>query len=165
MIVDVLLILAGVFAIVTGYRRGFLQTVFATVGYIGGGLAGLALALHSETLMHNAAFKFGLTLLAILVGAEIGQRILGSLAKIFHARILWTPLRFIDSLAGVVLECLRVGVLAYLLISLVLWSPWSAARNAVSESTIYPKVNKAMPHIVTQLRSEIEKNFSVNLPK
>lgn len=163
MIVDALLIFAVVMAVVTGFRRGFLETFFSTVGYIGGGILGLSLALHFVSRIHSAANKFIIVILAIFLVAEIGRRVLGSLAKFFRARLLWSPLRFIDSLAGVVLEVVRVTIIAYLVISVILWSPWTVARHAVSQSSIYPKVSKQMPHIFEQLRDDIEKNLALTL--
>jgi len=159
MLVDAVLIILAVLGAITGYRRGFLHTLFSTIGYIGGGVAGLALALEFAADVQSAINRFGATVLAIFIVAELGRRLFGALAKFFRARLLWSPLRFIDSLAGVVLELLRVTVISYLVISVILWSPWSAARSAVSESTIYPKINEKMPAFVTHLRAEIEKNL------
>lgn len=160
MFVDAVLVILAILAVMTGFRRGFLHTVFSTVGYIGGGILGLALALQFAADVHSAINRFGATVLAIFIMAELGRRLLGALAKFFRTRLLWGPLRFIDSLAGVVLELLRVTVISYLVISVILWSPWSAARSAVSESTIYPKINENMPTFVTHLRAEIEKNLN-----
>ncbi len=159
MLIDAVLIISLFLAVITGFRRGFLQAVFSTIGYIGGGVLGLALALRFVSDVHSALNRFGAVILAIFIMAELGRRLLGALASFFRARILWSPLRFIDSLAGVVLEVLRVTVISYLLISVILWSPWSAARSAVSQSTIYPKLNERMPAFVTQLRADIEKNL------
>ena len=164
MIVDIALVLLAIIAVVSGYRRGFLHTIFTTVGYIGGGILGLVLSLHFVANMQSSVNRFLVTIIAIFLMAELGRRILGSVAKFFRTKILWAPFRFIDSLAGVILELIRVAILVYLLISVILWSPWASARNAVSESTIYPKLTKAMPHIFSQLRADIEKKLSVTLP-
>jgi len=163
MIVDIVLVLLAITAVVSGYRRGFLHTIFTTVGYIGGGILGLVLSLHFVANVQSSVNRFLLTIIAIFLMAELGRRILGSMAKFFRTKILWAPFRFIDSLAGVILELIRVAILTYLLISVILWSPWASARNAVSESTIYPKLTKAMPHILSQLRADIEKKLSVTL--
>lgn len=160
MLVDVILVILAILAVVTGYRRGFLHTFFSTIGYIGGGVLGLALALHFASEVQSAINRFGATLLAIFIMAELGRRLLGALAQFFRARLLWSPLRFLDSLAGVALELLRVIVISYLVISLILWSPWGALRDAVSESAIYPQISEKMPKFVTHLRSEIAKNLN-----
>lgn len=160
MLIDAVLVILAILGVITGFRRGFLHTVFSTVGYIGGGVLGLALALQFAAEVHSTINRFGATVLAIFIMAELGRRLFGALAQFFRARLLWSPLRFIDSLAGVVLELLRVTVISYLVISVILWSPWSAARSAVSESTIYPKINEKMPTFVTDFRAEIEKKLN-----
>ena len=165
MIVDVLISVVMFAAIFRGYKKGFLQTIFSTIGYIGGGVLGLALALRYADSLTSAVTKFLIAVLAIFIGAGIGQGILGSLAKVFRTKILWGPLRFIDSLLGVFLEALKAVLLLYLLLSLVAWSPWAGVSSAVKESKIYPRFSAQLPDAVTQLRTEIEKKFSINLPK
>lgn len=161
MIVDILLLLSAFGAIISGFRRGFLHTLFSTVGYIGGGVLGLALALHFAADVQSALNRFIAVILSIFIVAEVGRRLLGYLAKFFRTRIMWSPLRLIDSLAGVILEMIRVTVISYLLISVILWSPWSTARTAVAESRIYPKITERMPQVLVQLRSDIEKNLKI----
>lgn len=159
MIVDAILILTALGAVITGFRRGFLQSLFSTVGYIGGGILGLILGLDFTPKVHSTLNRFLLVFFAVLILAEIGRRLLGSLATFFRTRLLWAPLRFIDSIAGVALELVRVTIFAYLLIALALWSPWSFAKNAIGESKIYPQMKKEMPHVLDQLRVEIEKKL------
>jgi uncharacterized membrane protein required for colicin V production len=163
MIVDIVFVLLAITAVVSGFRRGFIHTIFTTVGYIGGGVLGLVLSLHFVANVHSSVNRFVVTIAAIFIMAEIGRRIFGTVAIFLRTKILWAPFRLIDSLAGVVLELIRVAIFSYLLISVILWSPWTSARTAVSESTIYPKLMKQMPHVFNQLRGEIEKKFSVNL--
>jgi len=159
MLVDVVLVILLIISVITGFRRGFLQALFSTIGYIGGGVLGLALALQFLSNVQSAINRFAAIILAIFIMAELGRRLLGALASFFRARILWSPIRFIDSLAGVVLEVLRVALISYLVMTVMLWSPWSGARNALSESRIYPQLNERMPAFVTQLRIDIEKNL------
>jgi uncharacterized membrane protein required for colicin V production len=159
MLVDLLLILAALSAAFTGFRRGFLRSLFSTIGYIGGGLLGLGLSLNFTSRVHSSLNKVLLVFFAVFIFAEIGRRFFGMLAKYFRARLLWSPLRFIDSVAGVALEFVRVTIFAYLLISLALWSPWSFAKNSIAGSKIYPEMKKEMPRTLDQLRIEIEKKL------
>ena len=159
MLVDAILILTAFGAVITGFRRGFLQSLFSTIGYIGGGVLGLSLGLEFTTKIHSSLNRFLLVFVAIFLFAEIGRRVLGMLATFFRARLLWAPLRFIDSIAGIALELVRVTIFAYLLITLALWSPWSFAKSAISESKIYPEMRKEMPHALDQLRVDIEKKL------
>ncbi|CAB4832104.1 unannotated protein [freshwater metagenome] len=163
MIIDLALIAAAIGAVISGYRRGFLQSLLSTIGYIGGGVAGLALALHFVENVHSTLNKFASIIVAIFLAAELGRRAFTWLGKYFHTKILWGPLRFIDSVAGVALELIRVGVIAFLIVSVILWSPWTSARKVVAESTLYPKISKQMPDVLSQLRTDLEKKLRVNL--
>lgn len=163
MIIDILLVGAALWAVFSGFRRGFLQSLLSTIGYVGGGVAGLALALRFAIKLHSDVNRFASVLVAIFLVAEIGRRIFTWLGKFFHTKILWGPLRFIDSLAGVALELARVAVVAFMIVSVILWSPWTSARKAVSESTLYPKISKQMPHVLDQLRVDVEKKLKINL--
>jgi uncharacterized membrane protein required for colicin V production len=163
MLVDAILILIAIGAVVSGFRKGFLQTLFTTFGYVGGGVLGLAIALHFAGDLHSDMNRVGAVVLSIFVMAEVGRRVLGMAAKFFRTQILWSPLKFIDSLAGVVLELLRVTLITYLTISVLLWSPWNSVRSALKQSTIYPKITQQLPAPIAQLRSEIEKKLSSTL--
>ena len=164
MVIDVILVLLAISAIFTGFRRGFLQTLLTTIGYIGGGVLGLALSLHFASQVHSSVNRIGAVILSIFLMAEIGRRVFGLLAKYFRTRILWSPLKFLDSLGGVVLELVRATLISYLIISVLLWSPWTPVRKAVRESTIYPKITKQLPTPIKQLRSDIENRLSISLP-
>lgn len=159
MLVDIILVLIAIGAVFAGYRRGFLRSLFTTVGYIGGGILGLWLGLDFTSQVHSTLNRFLLVLFAVLIFAEIGRRVLGSVATFFRARLLWAPFRFIDSIAGVALEFVRVTIFAYLLITLALWSPWSFAKDSIAESRIYPQMKKEMPRAFDQVRLEIEKKL------
>jgi len=165
MIIDIILILCAAGAVYAGYQRGLLRTVLSTIGYIGGGVLGLLLALNFLEDVPTNFNRFMAVIVAIFLTAELGRRLVGSLAKFFRSKILWAPLRFIDSIAGVTLELIRLAVIAYLVISALVWSPWQAARESVSDSKIFAKASEYQPKIVDQLRSEIEKVLSISLPK
>jgi uncharacterized membrane protein required for colicin V production len=66
--VDILIILAVVASFVSGYKNGFLKTVFAVIGNIGGAILGLLLALN---LMGDWALdgkKVGIAIASIFLG-------------------------------------------------------------------------------------------------
>lgn len=165
MIIDIILILCAAGAVFAGYQRGLMQTVLSTVGYIGGGVLGLLLALNFLENVPTNFNRFMAVIVAIFLAAELGRRLVGSLAKYFRSKILWAPLRLIDSILGVALELIRLTVIAYLVISALLWSPWQAARESVSDSKIFAKASQYQPDFVDQVRAEIEKVLSISLPK
>ena len=77
MIVD--LILAGlmIIAIAQGFNRGFLPTVFAVIGYLGGGVLGLFAAKEITQNWSSLFTLIGVYLVSIFLGAQIGSWIAG----------------------------------------------------------------------------------------
>lgn len=165
MVIDIVLILGAVGAVFTGYQKGLLRSILATVGYVGGGVLGLVLALQFVENMHTNLNRFIAVIVAIFLMAEIGRRLARRLAKYFRTKIMWGPLRFIDSLLGVALELVRLAVISYLVISVLLWSPWQFARNQVADSLIYAKIVEYQPAFLDQLRETIDKKLSITLQK
>ena len=160
MIFDILLVIGALGATISGFKRGFLQTLLATVGYVGGGILGLVIALHFVEGNKNTTAKFVIAFLAILLGADICQRIASGTARYFRTRILWSPIRFIDSLAGVVLELARVTIVSYLVLSVLLYSPWHWVNSSVSDSKIYKQMKIHEPEVIDRFRTEIDKKMA-----
>ena len=152
MIVDIALVLLTLGAIKRGYSTGFLATLFRTLGYIVGGVAGLYFSLQLVASWDSLLKQVIAVLVAIFLGAQLGLFVFGKFAKFFHARLLWKPLKAIDSLAGVALELIRVVVIGYLVLTTLLWSPWSAVKNEVNESQIYAQLDDRLPSVITDLR-------------
>lgn len=165
MVIDLILILGAAGAVFTGYQKGLLQSLLSTVGYIGGGVLGLLLALNFLNNVHSNFNRFMAVIVAIFIVAEIGRRVAGWLAKYFRAKIMWAPLKFIDSLGGIALSLARLTFISYLVISALLWSPWQAARDSVAESKLFAKASEYQPKFMTDLRAEIDKKLSISLLK
>lgn len=165
MVIDIFLVLGASVAVFAGYQRGLLRSLLTTAGYIGGGVLGLILALQFVENMHTNLNRFIAVFVAIFLMAELGRRFAKWLAKYFRTKIMWGPLRFIDSLLGVALELVRLAVISYLLISVLLWSPWQDARNQVADSMIYHKIVEYEPIYLDRLREEIDQKLSISLQK
>ena len=157
MFLDIALALLALSAVMRGYRSGFLATVFRTLGYIVGGVAGLYFSLQYVANWDSVIKQIGAVLVAIFLGAQAGLFIFGKAAKFFHARILWKPLKAIDSLAGVALELIRVLVIGYLVLTTMLWSPWGQIKEQINESQIYAQLDSHLPNVLTDLKDRAQK--------
>ena len=96
-------------AFYSGYKNGFIKTIFRSVGYIAGGVLGLAAAVNYLSTWQNQLHKVVLALLAILLGATLGEYLLGKVGAIFRVVLFLPPFKFIDSLLGAGLSVLRAG--------------------------------------------------------
>jgi uncharacterized membrane protein required for colicin V production len=152
MFVDIAIALLALGAIKLGYSNGFLATIFRTLGYIAGGVAGLYFSLQFVTLWDSLIKQIIAVLVAIFLGAQLGLFVFGKVGKFFHARLLWKPLKAIDSLAGVALELVRVVIIGYLVLTTLLWSPWSPVKTQINESQIYAQLDQRLPSVITDLK-------------
>lgn len=142
-----------------GYRAGFLKSIFSLIGYVGGGVLGLALAWDYLKDWDGVLQKFSLLLLAIAVGSVIGQWILTKFAEFFHKKILFGPFKWLDSLLGAAFSVIRIVLMAYLISVVCLATPWQWAAKNIPDSQIYQKVDQYTP---TLIKSVTEKVKSLN---
>ena len=157
--VDIVLAIALLISIISGYRAGFLKSIFAMVGFVGGGVAGLALGLHFMNGWHNQFGKFSLLLIAISFGSSVGQWLLERIAKFFHNTVLFGPFKWLDSLLGAAFSFIRTALLAFLIASLCLAMPWGWAHEKIAPSKIYQKINLYTPQLIRNVTDQIQKTF------
>ena len=142
-----------------GYKAGFLKSIFSMLGYVGGGVLGLALAWNYLKNWDGVLQKFSLLLLAIAVGSVIGQWLLTKFAEFFHKKILFGPFKWLDSLLGAAFSVLQIVLMAYLVAVVCLATPWQWADKNIPDSQIYQKVDQYTP---TLIKSVTEKVKSLN---
>jgi uncharacterized membrane protein required for colicin V production len=143
MIIDLLVVALFLILVARGFSSGFVPTLLGLMGYMGGGFAGLLVAREVTTDWEGLWSVAGLYLLAILIGAKVGQVIARSLGKGFRG--IFGPFKFVDSLMGGVLG----GVKAIVLIAVSLYFlsalPQEALRSEVRESQVNRYLNERAP--------------------
>ena len=142
-----------------GYKAGFLKSIFSMLGYVGGGVLGLALAWNYLKNWDGVLQKFSLLLLAIAVGSVIGQWLLTKFAEFFHRKILFGPFKWLDSLLGAAFSVIQIVLMAYLVAVVCLATPWQWVDKNIPDSQIYQKVDQYTP---TLIKSVTEKVKSLN---
>ena len=162
--VDILILLAVLASLVSGYKQGFLKTIFAVIGNIGGAILGLLLALN---LMGDWALdskKVGIAVTSIFLGSFLGRLIASALTKGLKATIIRGPLAFIDHIAGAALHLVRTVIFIFLIGAILTWSPWQSGRDAMAGSDLYPKIESNLPGVVTTIKETVkEKLEGINL--
>jgi uncharacterized membrane protein required for colicin V production len=139
-----------------GYRAGFLKSVFSFVGYVGGGVLGLALAWNYLQDWNGVLQKFGALILAIAVGSAVGQLILIKFASFFHKKILFGPFKWLDSLFGAAFSILRIVLMAYLVAVVCLATPWQWADKNIPDSQIYQKIDEYTPALIKNITAKVQ---------
>ena len=144
-------------AFYSGYKNGLIKTIFRSVGYIAGGVLGLAAAVNYLSTWESQLQKVVLALLAILLGATLGEYLLGKVGAIFRVALFLPPFKFIDSLLGAVISVLRVGFIMYLVATLLVFSTWSIADEYIKPSKFYTYADSHLPSAMSEIKSEIVK--------
>ena len=154
---DLLIVLVLLVAFYSGYRNGLIKTIFRTIGYIAGGVVGLALAVKYFATWESQTQKVVLALLAVFIGASLGEFWLGKIGLIFRKILFVPPFKLIDSLFGAALSVLRAVFILYLVSTLLVFSNWSITDKYVKPSKLYDYADSHLPSVMDEVKSEIVK--------
>ena len=154
---DALIVLVLLITFYSGYKNGLIKTIFRTAGYIAGGVAGLAIAVKYLTTWESQTQKVAFALLAIFIGASIGEFLLGKIGSLFRTILFVPPFKFIDSLAGAAISTFRAAFILYLVATLLVFSTWSIADKYIKPSKLYDYADSHLPSVMDEVKSEIVK--------
>ena len=154
--IDLALTALIVFSFIMGWRAGLLKSIFSLLGFVGGGLAGLILAIKFLSHISNVFGKFALYILFISIGSTIGEWILGRFAKFFHSKVLFAPFSWIDSIFGSLFIIIRNGLIVYLIFSLITVTGWKTPSKYINQSKIYENSKKFVPQVFKKITAQIK---------
>jgi uncharacterized membrane protein required for colicin V production len=156
---DLIIAIAIVITAVSGFRNGLLQSIFKTVGYITGGVVGVAIAVEVMSKWSNTLAKAGGAIILFLLLAIAGEFILGKVGLGFRKALLIAPLKLIDSLLGALLSITRTTFIAYLLALILVATPWSFGDKYIKPSKFYTYTDSHLPKVITDLKIQADKLF------
>jgi len=156
---DLINAIALLIAGISGFKNGLLQSIFKTVGYIAGGVVGVAIAVEVMSKWSSTFAKAGGAIILILLLATVGEFIFGKIGLGFRKALLIAPLKFIDSLVGGVLSIARTAFIAYLLAIILLATPWSFGDKYIATSKFYTYTDSHLPKVITDLKTQADKLF------
>ena len=154
---DLLIVLIILISFYSGYKNGLIKTIFRTAGYIAGGVAGLALAVKYLATWESQTQKVALALLAVFIGASVGEFLLGKIGSLFRKILFVPPFKLIDSLFGAAISTLRAAFILYLVATLLVFSTWSIADEYIKPSKLYDYADSNLPSVMNEVKSEIIK--------
>ena len=161
---DILIALALVASGAAGYKNGFFKTIFAIIGNIGGAIGGLLLSLNIMGDWALDTKKVGIAIASIFLGSFIGRVIASAVTKGLKATIIRGPLAFIDQIAGAALSLARTVIFIFLIGAILSWSPWQSGKDAVAESSLYPKIEQNLPGVITSIKDTVKEELEgINL--
>lgn len=161
---DIVIALALIASFAAGYKNGFLKTIFAIIGNIGGAILGLLLVLNLMSDWALDGKKIAIAIASIFLGAFVGRLLAGVITKGLKATIIRGPLAFLDQIAGAALSLARTVIFIFLIGAVLSWSPWQTGKDAVAESDLYPKIENNLPGVITSIKDVVkEKLEGINL--
>ena len=154
---DLFIVLVLLITFYSGYKNGLIKTIFRTAGYVAGGVAGLALAVKYLATWESQTQKVSLALLAVFIGASVGEFLLGKIGSLFRKILFVPPFKVIDSLVGAAISTLRAAFILYLVATLLVFSTWSIADKYIKPSKLYDYSDSHLPSVMNEVKSEIVK--------
>ena len=156
---DLLVLIALLITAYSGFKNGFIQTIFRTIGYIAGGVTGVAIAVEVMNTWSNNLAKAAGAIILILLLATAGEFTLGKVGLGFKKVLFISPLKFLDSLLGAALATLRTVFITYLFSVILIATPWSIGDKYISNSQFYTYTDSHLPKVVTELKTYGDKLF------
>jgi len=144
----------------SGFKAGLIQTVFKTIGYVAGGVAGVALAINYLDSLENEIYLLGGLILSVIAFALLGEFLLGRLGLLFRKALFIPPFRLIDSLLGGALSVIKFGVIAYLISVILVASPIALADKYITPSKSYTYADTHLPKVAADLKQEVVQLFN-----
>ena len=154
---DLIIVLVLLIAFYSGYKNGLIKTIFRTAGYIAGGVAGLSLAVKYFATWESQSQKVVLALLAIFIGASIGEFLLGKIGSLFRKILFVPPFKLTDSLLGAAISTVRAAFIFYLVATLLAFSTWGISDKYIKPSKLYDYADSHLPAVMNEVKSEIVK--------
>ena len=156
---DLLVLIALLITAYGGFKNGFIQTVFKSIGYIAGGVTGVAIAVEVMSTWSNNLVKAVGAIILILLLAIIGEFIFGKIGLGFRKVLFISPLKFLDSSLGAALATLRTVFITYLLSVILIAIPQSIGDSYIDSSQFYKIIEFYSPNLVSHLNKSFNDLF------
>ncbi|GDX23321.1 hypothetical protein LBMAG09_12960 [Actinomycetes bacterium] len=156
MVLDIAIGALAFIIFVLGYRAGFISSLLALVGYVGGGLLGLELAIKFTHGWDSVPKVIGVCALSILIVGMLGQNLLRVIGKGIHKKLFFGPLRWVDSILGGGLAVIRLGIGLYILAAVVMALPNNSLQKPITDSWSYAHIEPFAPKILSDVISKVK---------
>ena len=157
---DYLILVLLVISAFSGFKAGLIQTVFKTIGYIAGGVIGVAVAIDYLDSLNSEIYLLGGLVLSVIIFALLGEFLLGRLGLLFRKALFIPPFKFIDSALGGALSVIKFGVITYLISTILVASPIALADKYITPSKSYTNADTHLPKVAKDLKQEVVQLFN-----
>ena len=145
-LLDIILLSAALLFALSGYRQGFVVGVLSFVGFLGGGVLGATVAPSVARSGPLAGLpRTAVAISVVFVLACVGQLLATVVGNFLRGKLLWKPIRVVDSFAGAAISVISLLLVAWLVGTAVASSPLTGLASQVRRSQVLDVVDKAVP--------------------
>ncbi len=158
----ILIVVVAAFA-VSGYRQGFIVGVLSFFGFVGGALLGAEFGPSISRALVGGQTQQDVIAVVLLVSfAVIGQFIASSIGAAMRSTVTWHSATVLDSVGGSVVSMLSVLLIAWVVGSVLIESPFPVVDSQVNNSIVLGGLDKFMPSPARTMFSDFRRLLASN---
>jgi S1-C subfamily serine protease len=157
-----LIVVVAAFA-VSGYRQGFIVGVLSFFGFVGGALLGAEYGPTISRWLVGGQTQQDVIAVVLLVGfAVIGQFIASSIGAAMRSTVTWRSATVLDSVGGSVVSVVSVLLIAWVVGSVLIESPFPVVDQQVNDSLVLQTLDRFMPSPAKTMFSDFRRLLASN---
>jgi S1-C subfamily serine protease len=158
----ILLVVVAAFA-VSGYRQGFIVGILSFFGFVGGALLGAEFGpTISRALVGGQTQQDVIAVVLLVSFAVIGQFIASSIGAAMRSTVTWHSATVLDSVGGSVVSAVSVLLIAWVVGSVLIESPFPVVDTQVNNSLVLQTLDKFMPSPAKTMFSDFRRLLASN---
>jgi S1-C subfamily serine protease len=158
----ILLVVVAAFA-VSGYRQGFIVGILSFFGFVGGALLGAEFGPSISRALVGGQTQQDVIAVVLLVSfAVIGQFIASSIGAAMRSTVTWHSATVLDSVGGSVVSAVSVLLIAWVVGSVLIQSPFPVVDTQVNNSLVLATLDKFMPSPAKTMFSDFRRLLASN---
>ena len=158
----ILLVVVAAFA-VSGYRQGFIVGILSFFGFVGGALLGAEFGPSISRALVGGQTQQDVIAVVLLVSfAVIGQFVASSIGAAMRSTVTWHSATVLDSVGGSVVSAVSVLLIAWVVGSVLIESPFPVVDTQVNNSLVLATLDKFMPSPAKTMFSDFRRLLASN---
>jgi S1-C subfamily serine protease len=158
----ILLVVVAAFA-VSGYRQGFIVGILSFFGFVGGALLGAEFGPDiSRALVGGQTQQDVIAVVLLVAFAVIGQFIASSIGAAMRSTVTWHSATVLDSVGGSVVSMVSVLLIAWVVGSVLIGSPFPVVDTQVNNSLVLQTLDRVMPSPAKTMFSDFRRLLASN---
>jgi S1-C subfamily serine protease len=162
-VLDLILIVVVAAFAVSGYRQGFIVGILSFFGFVGGALLGAEFGPSISRALVGGQTQQDVIAVVLLVSfAVLGQFIASSIGAAMRSTVTWRSATVLDSVGGAAVSVVSVLLIAWVVGSVLVESPFPRVDQQVSNSLALQTLDKFMPSPAKTMFSDFRRLLAGN---